>query len=46
VIAVRNPYVANILKAASGADLALCRAPEEAFAEVAVARTGTARRRQ
>jgi anti-anti-sigma factor len=46
VIAVRNPYVANILKAASGADLALCRAPEEAFAEVAVARTGSARRRQ
>jgi anti-anti-sigma factor len=46
VIAVRNPYVANILRAASGADLVLCRAPEEAFVEVAVARTGTARRRQ
>src|SRR5207245_206036 len=46
VVAVRNPYVANILKAASGADLPLCRAPEEAFAEVAVARAAAARRRQ
>ena len=46
VVAVRNPYVANILKAASGADLTLCRAPEEAFAQVAVARAGSARRRQ
>jgi anti-anti-sigma factor len=46
VIAVRNPYVANILKAASGTDLPLCRSPEEAFAEVAVARAGAARRRQ
>jgi anti-anti-sigma factor len=46
VVAVRNPYVANILKAASGAELPLCRAPEEAFAPVAVARAGAARRRQ
>jgi anti-anti-sigma factor len=46
VVAVRNPYVANILKAASGAELPLCRAPEEAFATAAVARAGTARRRQ
>jgi anti-anti-sigma factor len=45
-VAVRNPYVANILKAASGADLPLCRSPEEAFAQVAVARVGSARRRQ
>lgn len=46
VVAVRNPYVANILKAAGGTELPLCRAPEEAFAEVAVARAGSARRRQ
>ena len=46
VIAVRNPYVANILKAAGGSELAFCRNPEEAFAEVAVARAGAARRRQ
>ena len=46
VVAVRNPYVANILKAASGAELPLCRAPEEAFATGAVARAATARRRQ
>jgi anti-anti-sigma factor len=46
VVAVRNPYVANILKAASGAELPLCRSPEEAFAPVAVARAGAARRRQ
>jgi len=45
-IAVRNPYVANILKASGGSELLLCRAPEEAFAEVALARTSAARRRQ
>src|SRR5437763_11990683 len=46
VVAVRNPYVANILKAASGSELPLCRTPEEAFAPVAVARAGATRRRQ
>ena len=45
VIAVRNPYVANILKASGGADLPLCRTPEEAFAEVAWSKAGPARRR-
>jgi anti-anti-sigma factor len=29
-IAVKNPYVANILKAAGGAELVLCRSVEEA----------------
>jgi anti-anti-sigma factor len=46
VVAVRNPYVANILRASGGAELLLCRSPDEAFAEVAVARSGAARRRQ
>jgi anti-anti-sigma factor len=46
VVAVRNPYIANILRAAGGADLPLCRNPEEAFAEVAVARPGARRRQQ
>ncbi|HKC61819.1 MAG TPA: STAS domain-containing protein [Myxococcales bacterium] len=45
-VAVRNPYVANILKATGGAELLLCRTPDEAFADVAVARSGSARRRQ
>ena len=36
LIAVRNPYVANILKAAAGADLVLCRSVEEASGAVAV----------
>ena len=38
-IAVKNPYVADILKSASGAELVLCRTIEEASgtAEVAVA---------
>jgi anti-anti-sigma factor len=44
VIAVRNPYVVNILKAAGGGELGICRNPEEAFAEVSLARA--ARRRQ
>jgi len=30
VVVVRNPYVANILKAAGGADLLVCRTPDEA----------------
>src|SRR5712664_2117761 len=46
VVAVRNPYVANILRASGGAELLLCRTPDEAFAEAAVARSGAARRRQ
>jgi anti-anti-sigma factor len=46
VVAVRNPYVANILKASGGTELVLCRAPDEAFAEVAVARSSALRRRQ
>jgi len=45
-VAVRNPYVTNILKASGGGELLLCRSPEEAFAEVAVARPAAARRRQ
>ena len=45
VVAVRNPYLANILKASGGAELLLCRSPDEAFAEVAVARASAARRR-
>src|SRR5437763_12850951 len=45
VVAVRNPYVANILKAAGGTELPICRSPEDAFAEVAVARAGSERRR-
>jgi anti-anti-sigma factor len=40
-IAVKNPYVTNILKAAGGADLALFRSVEEASgAQVAVAAAG------
>src|SRR6266849_1783549 len=45
-VVVRNPYVANILKAAGGADLLVCRTPDEAFADVAVARPNALRRRQ
>ena len=45
LIAVRNPYVANILKAAAGADLALFRSVEEATGAVAVATTARALRR-
>ena len=36
LIAVRNPYVGNILKAAGGADLALFKTAEEAAGAVAV----------
>ena len=46
VVVVRNPYVANILKAAGGAELPVCRTPDEAFADVAVARPNALRRRQ
>jgi len=45
VIAVRNPYVANILKASGGAELILCRTPDEAFSEAAWATAGATRRR-
>ncbi|TMB04984.1 MAG: STAS domain-containing protein [Deltaproteobacteria bacterium] len=45
VVAVRNPYVANILKASGGAELVLCRTPDEAFTEAALANAGAARRR-
>jgi anti-anti-sigma factor len=45
VVAVRNPYVANILKASGGGELPLCRSPEDAFAEVVAVRAGAARRR-
>ena len=38
LIAVRNPYVANILKAAGGGDLVLFRSAEEATGAVATAR--------
>ena len=45
VIAVRNPYVVNILKAAAGADLSLFRSVEEATgAAVAVASARAQRR--
>jgi anti-anti-sigma factor len=43
-IAVRNPYVANILKAAGGSELVLCRAPEEAFGRAAAVLPLRARR--
>jgi anti-anti-sigma factor len=43
-VAVRNPYVANILKAAGGPELALCRAPEEAFGRAATVLPLRARR--
>lgn len=46
VVAVRNPYVVNILKASGGGELVLSRSPEEAFADVVPARAGAARRRQ
>jgi len=46
VIAVRNPYVANILKSAGGSDLSFCRSPEEAFVAVAVAQAAPRRRQQ
>ena len=45
VVAVRNPYVTNILKASGGPELVLCRTPEDAFSEVAWARAGATRRR-
>src|ERR1700704_4606317 len=45
VIAVRNPYIANILRASGGAELVLCRTPDEAFTEAAWATTGATRRR-
>src|SRR5438132_8381531 len=38
LIAVRNPYVSNILKAAGGAELALFRTVDEASGALAVAR--------
>jgi anti-anti-sigma factor len=45
VVAVRNPYVANILKASGGPELVLCRSPDEAFTQVACAGAGASRRR-
>jgi anti-anti-sigma factor len=42
-IAVKNPYVANILKAAGGADLLLCRSVEEASGAAAVSQAGRGR---
>lgn len=36
-IAVRNPYVANILRATGGADLSLCHSVEEASGQVVTA---------
>ena len=46
VIAVRNPYVTNILKASGGPELVLCRSPDEAFSEAVWATAGATRRRQ
>ena len=43
LIAVRNPYVANILKAAGGPDLALFRSVEEASATANAAPVARAR---
>ena len=41
-IVVRNPYVQNILRAAGGADLAICRTVDEASGQVVAAgRRGT-----
>jgi anti-anti-sigma factor len=42
-IVVKNPYVANILKAAGGTDLVLCRSVEEASGEVALSQAGRGR---
>ena len=42
-IAVKNPYVSNILKAAGGTDLLLCRTVEEASGEVELAQAGRSR---
>lgn len=36
-IAVKNPYVANILRAAGGTELALCRSVDEASGQVVAA---------
>jgi anti-anti-sigma factor len=44
LIAVRNPYVGNILKAAGGADLVLCRTVEQASGAVVVVGTPARRR--
>ena len=41
VIAVRNPYLSNILKAAGGPDLVLVSSVEEALAPVQLARSGS-----
>jgi hypothetical protein len=44
---VRNHYVANILRAAGGADLLLCKSVEEAQgAQVAAAQTTTSKGRK
>lgn len=42
-IAVKNPYVANILKAGGGAELSLCRTVEEATGAAEVAHAGRLR---
>ena len=44
LVAVRNPYIANILKAAGGADLVLCRSVEEASGAVVVMANSSRRR--
>lgn len=43
LVAVRSPYVANILRAAGGGDLLLCRSVAEASGQVTVAKAGIAR---
>jgi anti-anti-sigma factor len=45
LLAVRNPYVANILRASGGADLVLCRTVEEASGAVVTMSSSRARRR-
>jgi stage II sporulation protein AA (anti-sigma F factor antagonist) len=44
LIAVRNPYVGNILKAAGGAELVLCRTVEQASGAVVVVGSPARRR--
>ena len=45
LIAVRNPYVANILRAGGGADLVLCKSVEEASGALVSTAQATRQRR-
>ena len=46
IIAVRNPYVTNILRAAGGAELVICRSVEEASGAVVAASVPASRARR